>query len=415
LTGLGILLRKFISDHKARLVYSIGGSILLLTLIISLNFFHVTEYRITFCAEVDSGFDIFSVNPDGANLKRITNPQQHFNAVIRTQDSTKILCVSSSDDGWETRSMNADGEVDKIIVLDDYPWDLRMSPDNSKIAFGRTSYDNVDIWVIDADGSNLRRITNFPEQDSEPEWSPDGTKLVFNHLVNEAFYLYVINIDGSNPKQLTNRHTAFCGWSPDGRSLVAETEQDDRTDIAIIQIDHANNIVADITVQNSFSPAWSPDGEKVLLMSERDGKLGSYIMNNDGTNIRRLTYSDSCPTWSPDGKKISFVSGQSDTVDLEKKAVYVMNADGSDIRKVTDTSYEAYCPKWSPDCSKIIFSSGGYYGGQIYIVNVDGSNLINLSADFESPCCPWWNKVSVSACEWMRNMLRNWFNHPRKL
>jgi Tol biopolymer transport system component len=94
-------------------------------------------------------------------------------------------------------------------------------------------------------------------------------------------------------------------------------------------------------------PAWSPDGEKIAFESNRDGNSDIYVMNVDGSNIRRLTTDpaiDCRPAWSPDGTKIAFQSQRSGHWDI-----YIMNADGSNqIALTRDSAFDA-SPTWSPD------------------------------------------------------------------
>jgi Tol biopolymer transport system component len=162
-----------------------------------------------------------------------------------------------------------------------YAW----SPDGKKIAFSSDRDGNIEIYVMNTDGSNQVNLTNSPEDEWSPAWSPDGKIIAFGRD-NE---LYVMNTDGSNQVNLTN--------SP----------------------------------EDEWSPAWSPNGKKIAFeSSEKVGYSDIYIIDNDGSNRINLTNNpqyDSSPAWSPDGKIIAFG---------RDNELYVMNADGSDQKRLTD-------------------------------------------------------------------------------
>jgi Tol biopolymer transport system component len=130
-----------------------------------------------------------------------------------------------------------------------------------------------------------------------------------------------------------------------------------------------------------LSPAPSPDGQRIAFISDRDdtGFGDVFIMNRDGSDPVNLTHTpgvfDSDPEWSPDGSQIFFGAVPGGVSNF-----YIMNADGSNLRPLTDDSLVKGRALWSPDGSRIVYSAGTYYGDyDIYVVNQDGSNQINLT------------------------------------
>jgi hypothetical protein len=147
-------------------------------------------------------------------------------------------------------------------------------------------------------------------------------------------------------------------------------------------------------------PSYSPDGTQIafrgdLDLAEPSGDEELYVMNADGTNIRRLTSNgdfDSAPSWSPDGKRILFERAPAGTftpgVEAQEKDVYVMRADGTHVRRLTDSPGIDEGPEFSPDGTKIAFSSARDGQQELYVMDADGSNprrLTDNPARDESP------------------------------
>ncbi len=138
--------------------------------------------------------------------------------------------------------------------------------------------------------------------------------------------------------------------------------------------------------------SWSPDGSLITFMSDRDGNWELYTMTPSGSNIRRLTnttFNEGWPSWTPDGQQIVFSSdrtGQSE--------IYIMRWDGSDVRQLTDRpdTYDTY-PFISPDGTKIAFSSQvtEVNEGEIYVMDLDGQNLTRLTSTAALNYDPSWS------------------------
>jgi len=127
----------------------------------------------------------------------------------------------------------------------------------------------------------------------------------------------------------------------------------------------------------AWPSGWSPDGNRILFYWYREGYEQLYIMNADGSNQRKLTtdnHWNAIPTMSPDGTKIAFSSFRDN--DYE---VYIMNADGSDQTRLTYQPGEDWRPVWSPDGSKILFESERDGRWQLYSMNPDGDEQTRLT------------------------------------
>ncbi|HKA18938.1 MAG TPA: winged helix-turn-helix domain-containing protein [Blastocatellia bacterium] len=277
------------------------------------------------------------------------------------------------------------------------------SPDGSKIAFWSNREGKNKIYVMDADGSNVKQLTNLDGVD--PVWSPDGRKILFGSERDGNPELYVMDEDGGNQTRLTRNLAAdgATSWSPDGTRIAFASNRDNPNpynwDIYVMDADGSNvkRIVDDL--EYDAEPRWSPDGQKMLFVTGRNHSFDVYVMNPDGSDQRNLTadIDDPCGsgTWSRDGKSIAFVR----TI-KGKEQVYVMDADGGNIMAVTNNTARNENPSFFPDGSKLLFSSDHEGNLEVYVMSVDGE-LLQLTDDPADDINPAWspdgNKIAFSS------------------
>lgn len=207
------------------------------------------------------------------------------------------------------------------------------------------------------------------------------------------------------PKRLTNVKDAYPDISPDGKKIVFMSNRTGNWEIFVMNAEFPANAdenaretgLTQLTNNQAddIVPVWSPDGKKILFVSERDNDSEIYVMNADGSDQQRLTHQpgvDGHPHWSPDGRRIIFNSARA-TPDLKAKGspllieVYTMNADGSDVKKITNFKTICTFPVYSPDGRKIVFRRDVGRNSEIFVANVDGTNPVNVS---NSPAFDGW-------------------------
>jgi Tol biopolymer transport system component len=317
------------------------------------------------------------------------------------------------------------------------------------IAFGSTRdnptvnpFLSSEIYLMNPDGSNLRRLTDNNDGDGFPTLSPDGKRIVFesnrNRTVGEPLNisdLFLMRVDGTDQTLLTRGSSAT--WSPDSK-FIAYHRSASGTGLPIRPDAGAPAADSDIFVgrvgallDNEAPPtnitnspgqieedaAWSPDGGKIVYTRHPVSDQAPppafhyttkeiWVMNADGTGQTQLTFNteeERAPTWSPDGTRISYgcrIGDPSGALPIPTFEICVMNADGSEQNRLTYNAYPDLTHSWSPDGQQIVFQRTVVPGQpQIWVMNAEGTGQTPLTTTPGINLFPSWGEIKTNCGE----------------
>jgi len=279
---------------------------------------------------------------------------------------------------------------------------------NGKIAFTSSRDGNLEIYVMNNDGTRQVRLTNNTVDDLFPAFSPNGRKIAFVSQKTPGFSdanITIMNADGtdqtnltsiilrSSPRPWEDWENSSLSWSPDGSKIAF----DDAGEIFAINVDGSNRTNLTNNPTLDIAPAWSRDGSRILFTSHRVGYLTMHTMNAaDGSDVQMLSsrgyFWDVSPDWSPTGDKIVFTELNEDWFPL----IMIATPDGKNRRIVEGGgSGTRNMPKWSPDGKKIVFHHWQYPSGdcEIFVKDVSGGVSKRLTDTTGNNFQPSWQAI----------------------
>jgi Tol biopolymer transport system component len=290
-----------------------------------------------------------------------------------------------------------------FVLIITLPALSRNSLSPAKTATGRIVYQSdqsgsMELYLLDLASMESVQLTHNTFVDYSPTYIPTLNKIGYVSDREDGTNLYTMNLDGSGEQAVFPQSMLldYPDWSPDGKLIAASyTEACDDTapcnfDLYILDPATLLSTRLSTTPTSEWVPQWSPDGQKIIFSSDRDGDGEIFVVNADGSNLVKLTDNsnyDGRPRWSPDGTLISFETDREGT-DWD---IYIMNADGSHPRPVmSSTDSNEWLQSWSPDGDWLVYVSDVDGSNELYIIEINGRNQQKLTANSFADQLPVW-------------------------
>ncbi len=270
----------------------------------------------------------------------------------------------------------------------------------TRIAYASDESGHKEIYVMDYDGYDPRRITGDRSIALTPRWSPDGRFLAYvsYHEGDPAIYIHelitarrvrIVDMSGLNISP---------AWSHDGKFLAFANTREGNAEIYVMELPvpfnaprTSKNRAKRLTFSlgDDISPSWSPTGDQMAFVSDRGGSPQIYVMNSDGSHVRRLTFEGSyntSPAWSPKGDWIAFTCRRDEFLKL-----CMVSPDGQRFLQITDGPWDDEAPSWSPNGRHLVFSSRRGKKNHLFFVTAGGRDEEQLTFTSGNENVPGWS------------------------
>src|SRR5579872_928459 len=401
---------------------------------------------IVFTSERGGSADIYRVHADGSGLERLTDDPAFDDQAALSPDGSTLVFVSSREGGFANLWLQdlSSRRTRPIVKTNAGSFRPSWSPDGKWIAFTsdrdtkRARWDggweliqSTALYVVRADGSALRRLTELGGYAGSPRWSSDGRRIVFYQSTPQDVYpgrfggirpsvSQIVSIDVESgavqkhtsgpglkitPQWLPDGEIGFLekfgnakglafvsgkagaagimrnpSWSADGKMVVYQKPIDAKAPrmLPVFSRDPGFSLYR----TGNFA-SWSPAGDRFVLavdqglqMFDARGENGRAIYDSKGLQV-------AFPSWSPDGKAIAFGVGSYFSGHDKPAVIAMVHADGTEFRKVTDGTGNAGFPSWSPDGKRIVYRAAGSAQG-LRIVNLEDGKVTTLTTDYDN-------------------------------
>ncbi len=265
-------------------------------------------------------------------------------------------------------------------------------------------FNDSEVFIINADGTGKRTLTDNDRNDFFPAWSPTGQAIAYESSSATDVDIYILDADGE--RNLTNdpgHANRYPAWSPDGSTIAFSRQTPFSQNGALWLIDADGTNMRRITSPGVVNeqPSWSPNGRWIAFSSDRSGDHDLWVVRPDGTGLRQVTdtptFQEGNPNWSPDGGRLAYDICESATFPCPGSPNYEIvtaNADGTGVRRLTNVEGIDFNPAWSPDGTQIVFRSDRTGFTHLFTMNADGSDQTQLTfRDFTGGVDPDWQPL----------------------
>jgi TolB protein len=261
-------------------------------------------------------------------------------------------------------------------VSNGYP---SVSPDGSRIAFTSNRGGAEDLFLISADGTGERQLTHTAEEEVGLQWTSDGKAVVFSVLANEMSRLYAIALDGKR-REIGSVPGRTPMLSPDRKRLIYMAGTWTATRLMVAWLDGSNAKLINDGTSIAWNNHWSPDGKRIAFTGKNESGegLAVFIMHADGSERHQVTHIASAegsaqwPVWSPDGRQLAF---QVSNLKTHSGHIWIVDLASGEAHKLAahDQPYLDETPWWFPDGKRIAFQSNRTGKMEVWVMNADGS------------------------------------------
>lgn len=239
------------------------------------------------------------------------------------------------------------------------------SPDGEWIVFESNRDGDWEIYLMDRNGQNVKRLTHAPGEDRRPGWHPDGNTILFESKRNGDTELFTLNVKNQRVKRVGGDTSGrgelmFASFSPDGKRIaVSVKETEEKSNIVILSKRGKPLMTVVDNGNRNYYPRWSRDGKELLYFSRKDtGNTDDEIYRVDWqTSVEwRLTNEPGhnfCPAWSGDNSQIVYATSLEGT----RPEIFIMDKDGNNKIRITHNADGETLLNWHPEEQKILLSA----------------------------------------------------------
>jgi TolB protein len=257
---------------------------------------------IAFISNRDGSYDVYVTSPDGGELKRITNTPAPESAPLWTS-SSRVVFATWADNKSTVFAAGSDSPTPSVVGTTSGRQPA-VSPDGKKLLYSKGQFPSMLLAESALDGSGERELSRTPSAQFNAVYSPDQQQIAFARMDStRQLQIWVMNADGSGERQLTHFKTddgspQWPAWSPDGQRLAIQSGKYDRQNpsqnTAHVWVLDVKSLAATRLNQHDKpyldeTPSWFPDGKRIAFQSDRSGRMEIWVMNADGTGAKQVT------------------------------------------------------------------------------------------------------------------------------